>query len=438
MSVPKGYSSSFEPDVPERHEREVVAVPAAQVKRESVEWLELGRVPLGMVTVLAGVGGLGKSTLTCLWAAENPGVTLIVTAEDSPEATVRPRLEAAGADLERVRFVVVRTEYDMEDGLVIPDDVGRLEELVAETGATLVVVDPLVAHLPGNVDSYKDQSVRRALAPLYRLAKTQGCAVVALIHLNKAQGLTPLARLSGSGAFGAAARSVLLLDRDPDDEENGSRRVLAHIKCNVGPEMPSLLYEIEPILLEEKDGQPRVETSRLRLLGESEHDGRALLALPSGEERSQLDEACDFLKAELAGGGRYLASDVLRSARQVGLTEATIRRARKKLDVETSKEGFEGRWEWSLTKASQALTPSQVTPSSKPNNDTGLRPFRDTKASSPGSDAFVAEPGKNGRPLIGDDGYDQHLLDALHRDLITQGEHDQALLAHKFVQRARR
>ena len=132
-----------------------------------------------------------------------------------------------------------------------------------------MVVDPLVAPLPGHVDSYKDQSVRRALAPLYRLAKAQGCAVVTLIHLNKAQGLAPLARLSGSGGFGNAARSVLLLDRDPDDEENGRRRVLAHIKCNVGPEMPSLSYEIEPIILAEKNDEPRVETSRIRLLGES-------------------------------------------------------------------------------------------------------------------------------------------------------------------------
>ena len=84
--------------------REVLARPASAVTREQIEYLIPGRVPFGMVTVLSGIGGLGKSTLTCQWAAENPGVSLIATAEDSLAATVRPRLEAAGADLERVRL----------------------------------------------------------------------------------------------------------------------------------------------------------------------------------------------------------------------------------------------------------------------------------------------------------------------------------------------
>lgn len=429
---PEGYSSSFEPENYERPEREVVAIPAARVRRETVQWLEPGRVPLGMVTVLAGIGGLGKSTLTCLWAAQNSGVTLIATAEDSPEATVRPRLEAVGADLELVRFVLVRTEDDLEDGIAIPDDVPRLEAIVAETGAKLVVVDPLVAHLPGHIDSYKDQSVRRALAPLYRLAKAQGCAVVTLIHLNKAQGLAPLARLSGSGGFGNAARSVLLLDRDPDDEENGRRRVLAHIKCNVGPEMPSLLYEIEPIILPEKDDEPLVETSRLQLLGESEHDGRALLALPSGEERSQLEEAVDFLQAELEGGGRFLASDILKAARQVGLSEATITRARRKLGVDTERTGGvaeKGYWEWSLPKKSlsKASDPSDVL--AKPDNHAGLRLVSDAKASFSEIEAL----GANRRPLPGEDDYLPTMFAAFKDGLIDEGQWKQAEKAHRSV-----
>ncbi len=427
---PEGYASSFDPEQQQqRLEREVVAIAASQVRREAVEWLVPGRIPLGMVTVLAGVGGLGKSTLTCLWAAENSGVTLIATAEDSPETTVRPRLEAVGADLDRVRFVLVRTEEDIEDGIAIPDDVPRLEAIVAETGATLVIVDPLVAHLPGSVDSYKDQSVRRALAPLYRLAKAQRCAVVTLIHLNKAQGLAPLARLSGSGAFGNAARSVLLLDRDPDDEENGLRRVLAQIKNNVGPEMPSLLYEIEPIVLPEEEGEPRVETSRLKLLGESEHDGRALLALPSGEERSQLDEAVEFLRAELHGGGRYPASDVLRAARALGFSQTTLHRARLKLGVATTKEGFEGHWEWSLPKISGALEPSELTPSEEGNSHAGLRLVEPPKIPDPVTETF----GGNRRPLIGEDGYLERMFAALENELITEGEWRQAEEAHRFV-----
>jgi hypothetical protein len=238
--------------------RRALAIPASHIHREQVEWLEPGRIPLRMVTVLAGIGGLGKSQLACLYAAANPDVTLIATAEDSPSTTVRPRLEAVRADLDRVRFVSIKTSEGIEDGIAIPDDMEELEQLVAETHARLVVVDPLVAHLPMHIDSHKDQSVRRALAPLYRLAEAHNCAVLALLHLNKATGLAPLMRLGGSGAFGNAARSVLLLDRDPDDPdgEEGNQRVLAHIKCNVAPLAPSLVYGVRPISLPATEDDP--------------------------------------------------------------------------------------------------------------------------------------------------------------------------------------
>jgi hypothetical protein len=305
-----------------------------------------------MVTVVAGFGGLGKSQWTALLAAENDGVTLIATAEDSPSATVRPRLEAVNADLDRVAFVTIQTDDGLDDGLTIPDDVDSLDELVSEHDANLLIVDPLVAHLPGEIDSHKDQSVRRALAPLYRLAENRGCAVVCVMHLNKAQGLAPLARLSGSGAFGNFARSVLLLDRDPDDPDGelGVRRVLAHVKCNPAREASSLLYEIEPMLLAANDGQPEVETSRLRLIGESPHTGRALLTAASDEDRLAIDEATDFLLAELDGGNRHQAGDIFKAARQLGIADRTLKRARQKIGAETEKAGFGRGWEWWLPK----------------------------------------------------------------------------------------
>ena len=86
-----------------------------------------------MVTVLAGIGGLGKSTWTCLLAARNPGATLIATAEDSPETTVKPRLDAVKADPERVHFLRVHTDEGLEDGIMIPDDLELVERLVVSS-----------------------------------------------------------------------------------------------------------------------------------------------------------------------------------------------------------------------------------------------------------------------------------------------------------------
>ncbi len=113
-----------------------------------------------------------------------------------------------------------------------------------------------------------------------------------------------LARVSGSVGFTAAARSVVVLARDPEDPEGetGSRRVIAHAKCNVGPLAPSLCARIEPRLVQADCGT-NLETSRVVLLGETAQSARDLLEQPgSSEERSARDEAAGFLRAELANG----------------------------------------------------------------------------------------------------------------------------------------
>jgi AAA domain len=360
----------YSPTLPLRGERRrrAVATRAADLRRERVEWLDPGRVPLGLVTVLAGVGGLGKSQWTCDLAGRvtrgvlgSAAAALMLTAEDSPTTTVVPRLEAVDADLERVRFVSIATE-DGEDGLTIPDDLAELNRVVNETAARLVVIDPLVAHLPAGIDAHKDQSVRRALAPLHRLAQAHGCAVVALLHLNKAQGLAPLMRLAGTVAFGNAARSVLLLDRDPDDPEGdeGTQRVLAHIKCNVGPQMPSLLYRVTPVVLPATDEQPEVGTSRIELLGESAHNGRSLLEAANGTERSDVDDAVEFLLEELGDGARHPAEELFRAARRQGIRDHTLGRARKRIGAKTKKADFGRGWEWFLPTTTKMTTPAEA------------------------------------------------------------------------------
>src|SRR5262249_30959459 len=118
---------------------------------------------------------------------------------------------------------------------------------VRRVGARLVVIDVLAAYLSGRVDSYKDADIRRALAPLKRMAEDLGCAVVVLRHLVKARGGNALHAGGGSIGIGGAARSVLLVANDPTDE---SRRVLAVTKCNIAAKAPSLgfrLVSTEPL-----------------------------------------------------------------------------------------------------------------------------------------------------------------------------------------------
>jgi hypothetical protein len=397
--------------------RRVLATAAVEVERSEVDWLDPGRVPRGMVTVLAGLGGLGKSQFTCLLAARNSrgelgdtSATLIATAEDDPSTTVRPRLEAVEANLSLVHFLTIATSDGDEDGISIPDDVPQLEATVRELGATLLVIDPLVAHLPEKIDSHRDQSVRRALAPLYRLAKNTGCAVLVVLHLNKSTGLAPLMRLAASVGFGNAARSVLLLDRDPDDSdgERGHRRVLAHIKCNVAPLAPSLLYQVAPIVLPAEGMAPMVETSRLELLGESEHNGAALLSVGNEEERSAIEEAVEFLRDFLADGTRQRTGDIYKEAGALRISDSTLKRAARKLGVKKAKAAFHGGWEWWIDEEakqtdSEAANPHSSTKSAEPSSLGPLAPSTVTEGTT--HLAYLDEEVKE-RELVPSDPFD--------------------------------
>jgi hypothetical protein len=312
----------------------------ATVCPEPVAWLWPGRIPRGMLTVLDGDPGLGKSALTLDLAARvsrglpmpdgSPGASgavVLVSLEDSLAHTIRPRLDAAGGDAAKVQAFTVRDSHG-ERVPTLPNDIPELERLVAECGALLVIVDPLMAALSGAVNAHHDQDVRRVLAPLSKLAERSGAAVLVVRHLNKSAGANPLYRGGGSIGITGAARSLLLLARDPDDPE---RRVLAHTKCNVSAHAPSLALRVA----EATNRAPRIEW-----LGESGHSGVSLLAAPAdGDESTSQAEAEDFLRGELAGGERE-AREVLSQARRQGIPERTLARARRSLGIKPRRRGF--------------------------------------------------------------------------------------------------
>jgi hypothetical protein len=322
------------------------AAPLAAITRERVRWLWPGRVPLGMLTLLVGDPGLGKSLFGLHLAgivSRAGGNVLIGSAEDHAGATIRPRAEALGADLHRLHVVGMRRD-GIEDGLVLPDDADTLGDLALDVRARLVIVDPLTAHLADAVNSWRDQSVRRAMAPLHRLAEQRRCAVLLIAHLNKARGADPLYRAGGSIGIPAAVRSALLLARDPDDPdgERGSRRVLAHVKCNVAERAESLACEVEMVELGEG-----FNTAKLTITGTCTTTATDLLDAPSADEREDRDEAVDFLRAELANGP-LPAAEAKRAAERAGIGPSALKRAKQTLSVKSDKQGMTGPWTWAL------------------------------------------------------------------------------------------
>jgi hypothetical protein len=331
-----------------KRSRRVTSISAAEIELKPIEWLWPGRIPANAITVLAGDPGLGKSLLTVDLAAQltrgllapRPSNVVMLTAEDSLAHVVRPRLEVANADIERVHFGSIERD-GIETSILLPDDVEDLAKLVCEKQAKLVVIDPLMAHLSGAIDSWKDQKVRQALSPLHRMAEHAGTAVLVVAHLNKGQSTDPLQRLGGSIGIPAAARSVLLLGRDPEDAD-GDRRVLAHAKSNVGPLAPSLAFAIAQVEL-----AGSIEAARITEVGTSPHWAADLLASEQPMRGARLAEATAFLERELMQGPKP-ARELTETAGQLGITEQTLKRARSELGVESRKRDFGGGWVWSL------------------------------------------------------------------------------------------
>jgi hypothetical protein len=217
--------------------------------------------------------------------------------------------------------------------------------------------DPLSAHLEGRVDSWKDQSIRHALAPLAALAEERALAVLVVAHLNKGQSTDPIQRLGGSIGLPAAARSVLLLGRDPEDPqgERGNRRVLAQVKNNFGPQANSLRLEI--IESEVPDPLSTRRAAHIMATGTSEYEGSDLLAPPTPNDLPVVTgEAVDFLRETLAGGART-AKEVEVEASQAGIPFETVKRAKKRAGVITRKQRgvLNGAWIWELAGASSAV-----------------------------------------------------------------------------------
>lgn len=333
----------------------------SDVKPEQVRWLWPGYIPLGKVTALDGDPGLGKSTITTEWSAcvtngkpwpdgshcEKGGVVLL-SAEDDDADTIRPRLDAAGANPKRVYHLTGVTSCDengktAERDVYLPGDLPILEAAIKRMGARLVIIDPLMAFLSSDVNSHRDQDIRGALRPMAALAASTGAAIVLVRHLNKASGASAMYRGGGSIGIIGAARAGLLVAPDPDDPESAKpngRRVLAVVKTNLGVDVPALTYHV----VSADNGVGRIEWGAV-----SSRSANDLISQPTSEEdRSLTDEAVEYLKAALAEGSR--PADEVRNEAPRELQAKALRRAADRLHIEKKRVGFGkgSHVEWSL------------------------------------------------------------------------------------------
>ena len=196
----------------------------------------------------------------------------------------------------------------------------------------LLVIDPVSAYLDGT-DGNSNSDIRGLFAPLSNLASQHKIAVVLVSHLNKGSGGNALYRTMGSLAFTAAVRAAYIVTKD---QNNPERRLFMPAKNNLAKDSTGLAYSV----ITAENGAPIIawESEPVTMTADE------ALAIPeSSDERTATDDAVDFL-TNLLSGGSAKVSDIQNEARNAGISEKTLRRARQKLGVRPQKNGFNGGW----------------------------------------------------------------------------------------------
>jgi putative DNA primase/helicase len=381
---------------------------AADYPAEDVRWLWPGRIPLGKVTLLAGDPGNGKSLLTIdiasrvtrgtawpdervespetraesqaknpppLYSGEGlgegsqkcrtggihsskspkllppsslPGSVLILSVEDDLSDTIRPRLDAAGADPKRV-FIL----KNIDD---LRHDMDKLRDAVeAAPDCRLIVIDSINAFV-GPGDSHFHTIVRRVFRPLAELAAEYNLAVLAVSHFRKSEGAA-ITRAAGSMGFVAASRAVWTVSRD---KTQLGRHLMMPMKNNFVADSTGLAFRIESVTTSTGAApaiawQPGAVPSATQEALDREDQ-------LNSEEESELNMAADWLREELARGPKPAIYIFAEGTIGGDFSTRTIRRALHAIGGRTRKDSFSGGWIWELPdQAETQATNSEAT-----------------------------------------------------------------------------
>ena len=325
----------------EKQNVELKLIHMEDVVSKEVEWLWYPYIPYGKITIVEGDPGEGKTTLVLkLAAALSMGLPLpcddykeyepihiiYQTAEDGIEDTIKPRLEKAGADCSMIRVI---DETDKE--LSMTDD--RLEQAIIETGARLIILDPIQAYIGATVDMHRANEIRPVLKHLGIIAEKHNCAIILIGHMNKASGSKSTYRGLGSIDIQATARSVLLVARLRDKP---NIRIMAHDKSSLAPAGDAIGFEM-------------TEDNGMVCIGPYDITIDELLSGNEGRGKKKLDIAEDFIK-EYFGINKVIPSnEIMMEAAKRSIKRNTLLSAKKKLGITSDKEKAEDGtiyWTW--------------------------------------------------------------------------------------------
>ena len=316
---------------------ELKMIRMSEVQSQEIEWLWYPFIPYGKLTIIQGDPGDGKTTMVLNLAAKlskgealdknmkvtEPVNVIYQTAEDGLADTVKPRLELAGADCERI---IVIDESDKSLSMV--DE--RLEEAIVRTGARLLILDPIQAYLGGGMDMNRANEARDMTKKLGALAEKTKCAIILIGHMNKASGNKAAYRGMGSIDFFAVARSVLLVGRV---EGESNTRAVVQIKNNIAA-----------------FGHPKafaLSEEGFQWIGDYEITVDEVLG-GIAPKANKMEQAKQMLRELAETQNAVLSNEIFDRADELGISKRTLENAKKELGIRARK--INNAWYWELDK----------------------------------------------------------------------------------------
>lgn len=318
---------------------------ASSVEAKEMEWLIPGYIPRKQITIIGAAGGVGKTTVECAIAAavsagtpcflesnpfdpqRDPERVLLLAPEDPFDEVIKPRLMRNGANDQNIFFVPVEDDHFLD----INFNSDALREIIEQSGAKLVILDPIQQFIPPDINMGYRNAMRKCMTPLLKLAKEYDCTFLIAAHCNKRETSVARNALSDSSDIWDIARSVLMMDfTDKHDIV-----FVSHEKCNGAPLDSTVLISFD-------DGKVNVR-------GKTENRWKFY---HSGYTQAKAAPVRDDVKETildlLEDGTKKKTEEIKDALKAMGYSSRTIERAKADLKREKAiryeKGKFDGEW----------------------------------------------------------------------------------------------